>query len=120
MIEIIAASLGLSFAAARAVLAGRLASLELVPYHSNIFVAQSGWVRSLRSAELARMFVRDFIIPRVQAGEAVVIAMRGVSHWELPDIPGVIRYEARQARGAHLTPATEGGRAILKQFGIGN
>jgi hypothetical protein len=118
VIGVIADGCGISFAAARARLGSQLASLELVPYHSSTFGASSEWVKSLRSVALAKSFVRDFIVPRVQSGEAILIAMRGIRHWDLPDIPGVFQYEARHARGAHLTPDTDGGKAILTRLGL--
>lgn len=103
----------LTFAAAQQVLARELASIELVPYHSATFADADGWLDGLQSVALARAFVRDVVIPRVARGDAIVIATRQVSQWGLPELPGVIRYTAGQARGAHLTPASPGGRAIL-------
>lgn len=104
----------ISFAAAQRVLALELASIELVPYHSATFSDADGWLQRLQSVSLARTFVREYVIPRVESGKALVIATRQVNQWNLPDLPGVIRYSPGQARGAHLTPNSPGGGAILR------
>lgn len=107
---------GVTFAAARHGLAKELASIELFPYHSATFNRRGKWLRDLRSVQLAREFVRDVVLPRVARREAIVIATRKVTEWGLPEAPGVIRYEAKHARGAHITPNSAGGAAILKHF----
>lgn len=101
------------YAAAQRALASELASIELVPYHSSVFRDADRWLQRLRSVELARQFVQEFVLPRVRRREAIVIATRQVSQWNLPTHPGVITYSNGQARGAHLTPNSPGGRAIL-------
>ncbi len=104
---------GVSFAAARTSLGSTLASIELLPYHSKAFKDTGGWLRNLRSVELARTFVAEFVLPRVQRGEATVIVTRKVAAWSLLEHPGVIHYLGAQTRAAHLTPDSPGGRAIL-------
>lgn len=107
-----------SFAEARARLGSALASIELLPYHSSQFSDAGGWLRRLRSVDLARAFVAEFILPRVQRGEATVIVTRKVAAWGLPEHAGVVTYSRAQARAAHLTPDSPGGRAILKHLGV--
>lgn len=114
VIGAIAASRTISFAAAQRLLADQLASIELLPYHSATFGDADGWLSGLQSVRLAKSYVHDVIVPRVRRGDAIVIATRQVNLWGLPDIPGVIRYSAGQARGAHLTPSSPGGDAILR------
>lgn len=114
VISAISTSRSISFVAAQRALAAELASIELVPYHSATFGDPGGWLAGLQSVQLARTYVQDVIVPRVRRGEAIVIATRQVSLWGLPDIPGVVRYSPGQARGAHLTPTSPGGRAILE------
>ena len=55
-------------------------------------------------------------MPRVQGGDAVAIALRKVKEWDLPEHSGVIRYEGGQARSAHLTPNSPGGKAIVEHL----
>ena len=107
---------GVSFASARATLAAELASIELLPYHSSKFRDADGLLSKLKSVTLAKIFVRDFVVPRVKRGEAIVVVLRKVPLWELPQIPGVILYEGKQAQGAHLDPDSAGGSAILAKL----
>ena len=116
VIQRLASAWDVSFAKARARLGSALASIELVPYHSSTFRDSGGWLRKLRSVDLARTFVTEFVLPRVERGEAIVIVTRKVKSWSLPELPGVITYSAAQARAAHLTPNTPGGRAILSHL----
>jgi hypothetical protein len=101
------------FRDARARLGSRLASIELVPYHSSVF-QDHGWIRGLHSVALACAFVRDRVIPRVRDGQAIAIVTRHASTWNLPHHSRIIKYSGQQARAAHLTPDSPGGRAILK------
>ena len=107
-----------SFAEARERLGSTLACIELLPYHSSMFKDTGGWLGKLRSVDLARTFVREYVLPRVQRDQAIVIVTRKVSAWNLPEIDGVVTYSPAQARAAHLTPASPGGRAILDHLGI--
>lgn len=100
------------FAEARAHLGRQIASIELMPYHSATFSA-GGWLGSLPSVALARAFVRDYVVPRVLADEAIVVVTRQAAAWDLPEHPGIVRYSSGEARAAHLTPNSRGGAAIL-------
>ncbi len=77
---------------------------------------RSGWPRQLRSVELARQFVSRVVVPRVRRGKAIAIVARKANLWGLPDLPGIVRYTAGEARGAHLTPNSRGGRLILERL----
>jgi hypothetical protein len=116
VIKKLSLGLGVSFASARAKLATELASLELVPYHSSTFRDPDKWRQTLTSVALAKNFVSEVIFPRVERGEAIVIVARQTALWGLADHPGVIRYTGAQARAAHLTPDSPGGRAILERL----
>jgi hypothetical protein len=105
-----------SFAEARQRLAEALAVVELFPYHSEAFTDADHWLRDLPSVGLARAFVRDVLLPRVLAGEAITIVTRQARAWDLPAVPGVVIYTAQQARAAHLTPDSPGGAAILEHL----
>jgi len=105
-----------SFAEARAGLARELASIELVPYHSPSFRDAAGWIQDLQSVALARAFVRDVVVPRVRRGEAIVIVTRQVKAWNLPKHSRIVCYSGQQARAAHLSPHSPGGRAILQHL----
>ncbi len=89
-------------------LARRVASIELVPYHSFNF-GSSG---KLKSSVAARNFVASVDSSRT------VIVTRSVTDWGLPDAANIIKYPATQARSASLGLKTIGGRAILERYGI--
>jgi hypothetical protein len=106
---------GGSFSKARHYLANRMASIELIPYHSQTFKAKGNFIRDIPSANLAREYVKNTIIPRVKEGKAIVIATRQHKNWGLPKkLSGVIQYDGPgEAQSAHLTPGSKGGKAIL-------
>jgi hypothetical protein len=116
LIERLRLAWGVSFAEARLRLARRLASIELVPYHSARFALPAKVCGQLDSVKLARQFVQNEVLKRVQSGEAIVIVARKAREWNLPDVPGVVTFSGGQARGAHLTPESRGGREILKHL----
>lgn len=118
VIKKLASARGISFAEARSMLAASIASIEMVPYHSASFKDAGNWLSRLESAKLARDFVKEFVGPRVQAGEAIIIATRQVAAWNLPQHAGVVAYSPGESRAAHLTPDSPGGRAILRQMGV--
>jgi hypothetical protein len=103
----------IAFAEARARLAHEIASVELVPYHSAGFKNERGVAKRLPSAQFAARFVMEFVLPRVRDGNAVVIVARKVAVWDLPDLPGVVKYTGGEARGAHLSVKSRGGEAII-------
>jgi hypothetical protein len=102
-----------SLAEARAWLGRKLASVELLPYHSASFRARGGWLdrrQGLRSVRLARAFVQQ----RIRRPGALVIITRGVKHWDLTDGSHgsqVIKFRPGEALGARLTPGSRGGEA---------
>jgi hypothetical protein len=112
VIESLANAWDVSFAAVRKRLGTMLASIELVPYHSASFKDAGGWLRNLQSVALARFFVQDVVLPRAQRGDAVAIVTRQVQAWGITPQKGVVLYNQGQARAAHLTPNSPGGKAI--------
>lgn len=108
----------LSYADARLRLGASVASLELVPYHSASFHDADNWLGRFQSVELARNFVAESIMPRVQSGEAIMIVVRKAAEWRVTQQPGVVIYTPGQARAGHLTPDSAGGAAILRHLGV--
>jgi hypothetical protein len=108
-------------AAARTHCGSVIACLQLLPYRSLAFKDSDGWLRKpLESVRLARSFVREDVLPRVESGEAIAVVLRAVKRWELPEgmckHTGVVCYGAGEARGAHLGPNGRGGSLILKHL----
>jgi hypothetical protein len=106
----------LDYAAARARLSTRIASIELLPYHSASFRNGGSWLRKLPSMALARAYVHDVVVPRVREGSAIAIVTRQARLWALPKVRGIITYSGQQARAAHLTPSSPGGAAIVRHL----
>jgi hypothetical protein len=106
-----------SFAEARSRLADQLAAIELFPYHSAAFRDADHWLTELPSVQLAREFVGTRVVERVDDGKAIVVVTRQTRLWGLTEIPDrVVLYSAAEARGAHLSPDSRGGKAILKHL----
>jgi hypothetical protein len=118
VIEALAKHQGGSLAGARNQLSRDLASIELLPYHSGSFRDHGGWLNGLPSVQLARDFVRTWVLPKVKTGRAIVVVTRKVSLWGISSQKGVVVYKPQEARSAHLTPNSPGGRAILKAYGV--
>jgi len=113
----LARSWDVSFAEARARLASQLACIELVPYHSPQFSDAGGWIDGLASVRLARSFVHEYVVPRARRGDALVIVTRQAAAWGLRESDRVVVYRGHEARAAHLSPGSRGGRAILQHLG---
>jgi hypothetical protein len=98
---------------ALAFMAKSVAVIQLVPYHS-VSAPPDRMIDQLESVNLARRFVKEVVVPRALAGEALIVAVRGVTRWNLPSGPNIVLYSQGQSRGAYLTPAHE---AIFRRLG---
>lgn len=116
IIEEISKNTGMSYADTRKHLSQKFANIELVPYHSTSFHDPDKWTKRLESAQLAREFVNEYILPKVQRDEAILIVTRKVQEWNLPEHNNITVYSNGEARGAHLSPASRGGRVIIERL----
>jgi hypothetical protein len=98
-------------------LSDRVAVIELVPYHSfrfrdaGLFTKKRGY---LSSSENAMRFVRNALVPGANEGEVLIVVARGANRWALePVAKNIVVLCGGEARGAHLSPKTPAGRAIL-------
>ncbi len=99
-------------------LSRRLACVELVPYHSSSFRAHA-LIGELPSVKMAQRFVRESLVPEARAGRRTLIVTRQARAWGLPKGgKNVITYAGGHTRGASLSPNSDGGKAILKRFGV--
>jgi hypothetical protein len=99
-------------------LSRRLASVELVPYHSPSFRAHA-LINHLPSVKMVQKFVRESLVPAANAGKRTIIVTRQAKAWALP--PGtrnLVIYKGGATRGASLSPNSEGGKAILRRYDI--
>jgi hypothetical protein len=107
---------GIPFSEARSRLGRSIAGIELIPYHSANFRDSGHWIQHLPSVQLAKAYIDNIVMPRVERKEAIVIVTRQARVWNLPKKDGVVVYSASEARAAHLTPDSSGGRAIIKHL----
>ena len=99
-------------------LSSKLVCLELVPYHSFSFGAHK-LIYELPSVKIMREFVSEQLVPEAKNGELTMIATRQQKAWGLPDgEKHIVIYKGGHTRGASLSPNSEGGKAILRRYGI--
>ncbi len=98
-------------------IAGCVASLELIPYHSKNFGA-GPLLKHLPSARMMRNYVHEVLVPRAESNEITVIATRGVRNWGLTPSANILLYEGSETRSAHLTLGSRGGKRIAERLGL--
>jgi hypothetical protein len=114
LITTFAETVSIPYDRAREFFQTHIAALELAPYHSVNFAIPGRLFNSLRSAQLARDFVHDELLPHAKSGKCLVVVTRAVKNWRLPAYKNVVAYTPAEARSAHLSPKSRGGSAILK------
>jgi hypothetical protein len=116
--EAIAAENSLSKTDAYRRISQRVATLELVPYHSRS-LGIGAFQRALPSYQAARSAITSLLNDE-SAGTPQIIITRSVRHWLSEEEQGRARargwviYESKQARSASLGPASPGGEALLE------
>lgn len=60
--------------------------------------------------------MNEYVLPKVQRGDAILIVTRQVREWNLPEHENITIYSNGEARGAHLSPSSRGGQAIIKRL----
>jgi hypothetical protein len=110
---------GIPFAKALSILSTNIACLEFVPYHSKRYKLEGSVVKKMHSLGLMRAFVRDYVLPKAQRGEVLMIVTRHAKIWgPLPRHPKIIVYEGAEARAAYLTLSSRGGKKIAELLGL--
>lgn len=95
--------------------ARRLASIELIPYHSNNF-KEAGLINRLPSARIARSAAEGFA-RTARDRKMCVVVTRQIAAWNLANVSDrIVCYSPTEARGAHLTPQSKGGKVILNKL----
>jgi hypothetical protein len=99
-------------------LSRKLASVELVPYHSPSFRAHA-LINQLPSVKVVRKFVRESLVPAANVGERTLIVTRQAAAWNLPpSTKNLVIHKGGETRGASLSPNSHGGQAILRHYRI--
>ena len=98
-------------------LSNRIASLELLPYHSHTSGAPKA-IMNMPSVLAAKETARSVMLSDAHRNKRTLIVTRGSKEWEVtkeqekPD--QVVVYSGGQARGASLSLNSAGGKAICK------
>lgn len=94
----------------------RIAVVELVPYHSRSYRGRD-LTKILHSSELAKNWVHQTLLPKVSENGAVIVVARQAASWELEARDdSIVCYDRAEARSAHLTPESRGGKLILQRL----
>ncbi|HZZ63499.1 MAG TPA: hypothetical protein VFE63_20420 [Roseiarcus sp.] len=100
-----------NYAASLRLLSQRLAAIEIFPYHSRKFKANS-LISRLPSALEAKEFVQS-LLPRAQRGEITIVVSRGIDFLGIGD-HDFVNYNHKLRRAAPLGLKTPGGSAIIE------
>ena len=106
---------------ALSIISKNLACLELVPYHSKSFGANS-LIRKLASSQAIKEYVHDVLVPRAKAEEILIVATRSVRAWDLQKYEkkykNIVLYNSSESRASHLSFGSRGGKAICRHLEI--
>lgn len=99
-------------------LSKRIASLELLPYHSFSFGAHK-LIQQLPSVKVMQEFVGERLALEAKLQKKTLIVTRQQNAWSLPaNETNIIIYQGGHTRGASLSKNSQGGKAILRHYGI--
>jgi hypothetical protein len=104
----------LDFQEALSLLSRNIAILQVAPYHST-----SGLPAGAPQLESTKAIIRhlhEAVIPRADAGDVGILAMRGVKRWALPDHRNIVKYSVPESRAGHITAVAK--QKILERLGI--
>lgn len=105
----------IEYQAAASLFSQKIACLELLPYHSQSF-RQNSLLDKLSSVQTMRKYVQNFVVPKAENGQAIVVVTRSVKNWKLQEHEKIICYGGSEPRGASLSLKSRGGKAILDFF----
>jgi hypothetical protein len=92
----------------------RIALLELIPYHSFRFGLSNKITELLISQKMMKEFVNTYVMNRVENNDSCIIVTRKSKVWNLEKHKNIIEYTGGEARGAHLSTNSRGGKKILE------
>lgn len=97
-------------------LSRRIAVVELIPYHSRSY-NDGNLTANLPSAQLSKQWAHDLLVPKIMQKKAVAVVTRQASIWGLDELAdSIVCYSKGEARGAHLTPNSRGGKLLLERL----
>ncbi|MBR4321204.1 hypothetical protein [Treponema sp.] len=86
-------------------LSNRIATLELIPYHSQKYNLPKKIEESLCSKKLIKKFVHDTLVPKAKKGETLIIVARKAKEWGFgkSDNKNIIIYGKEEAQSFSLS-----------------
>ena len=96
----------------------KIATVELLPYHSRNFGLSENELSKFESVKLVREFAQKELVKLANNGEAIIIVIRKANHWDIKENKNIIVYDKNEARGASLSSESRGGKAILEKLNI--
>lgn len=101
-------------------LSQKIASLELVPYHSKLFSLPKSIYMKMPSVKIMLSFIENYVLPKVNSGDAILIVLRKGNILE-SEIDGLKEIENKiviykgsgECQRASLSANSRGGKAIL-------
>jgi len=108
----------ISYKRALMLLSRNVACLEYIPYHSKSYGISKSIVDEMLSPRLVKVFVHEYVVPKAQKVEAIIVVTRHVDVWKLPKNPNIVTYTSAESRAAYLNSKSSGGKMIAKIMGL--
>jgi hypothetical protein len=106
----------LTYVDATKLVSKRIASLELVPYHSGNSYHIGSLARKLESTRLMKAYVRDVIIPRAENNTALLVIASGRGLWGIASSHSNVVYPPEKSRRAIFSVTKGAGKMILDRL----
>lgn len=94
--------IGTKWVEAQKLLSGLVATLELVPYHSQSFGLTDSILGDLKSVYVMKQYVKTFLVPKAEKREILIIITRKIRYWDLNESDNVILYKSNETQSASL------------------
>lgn len=91
-----------------------IALLELIPYHSLRYGLTNKIFNLIYSQKMMKEFVHTYVMNRVRRNKSSIIVTRKTKIWNLENNNNIIAYTGGEARGAHLSTNSRGGKKIIE------
>jgi len=116
VLQNLVAQKGIDYRQALSIVSKNLCIIQCLPYHSSKFGLSEKVIQSLESTRLIKQFVIEHILPSTEGDNPkTLIVLRKNSFWGVKESnPNIIVYNEREARAAHLSKTSRGGKKIAE------
>jgi len=94
--------IGIKWVEAQKRLSRLVATLELVPYHSQTYGLTDSILRELKSVKVMKDFVNTILVPKAEKKEILIIITRKIGYWGLKESDNIILYKSNETQSASL------------------